>query len=232
MERRLYLHEVVDIVGRGAAPYMAHVVDFDPGAVADRGLGLAGTWEVVGTTGRWPQVVNLWEVVDGWDGWARLARRTNLAKATNVELGEWWDEAHKSRTGGFDRLLVSAPGAPDPMAAARSGLRGEVAVHELTRVRPGAGPDYLAALVERWAPAAAEVGVHLVGAFEVLMTDVEVVTVWVAGLDDHTALLRAGVEGPPILPGFAESRRQWCTAWREELMVPGPRSPFHPDTPA
>lgn len=230
MERRLYLHEVVDIVGRGAAPYMAHVVGFDPGAVADRGLDLAGTWEVVGTTGRWPQVVNLWEVVDGWDGWTRLARRTNLAKAANAELAGWWDEAHKSRTGGVDRLLVSAPGAPDPMAAARSGVRGEVAIHELTRVAPGAGPDYLAALVERWAPAVAEVGVHLVGAFEVLMTDVEVVTVWAASLDAHTALLRAGVDGPAVLPGFAESRRQWCTAWREELMVPGPGSPFHPAT--
>lgn len=229
-DRPLYLHEVVDIVGRGAAPYMQHVVGFDPGTVADRGLRLAGTWEVVGTTGRWPQVVNLWEVVDGWDGWARLARRTNLAKATNTELAGWWDEAYKSRTGGFDRLLCSAVGAPDPLAAAASGRRGEVAVHELTRVKPGAGPDYLSALIERWAPAAAEAGVHLVGAFEVLMTDVEVCTVWVADLDAHTALLRAGVEGHPILPGFVESRRRWCTAWREELMVPGPGSPFHPLT--
>jgi hypothetical protein len=232
MERRLYVHEVVDIVGRGAAPYMAHVVAFDPGAVADRGLDLAGTWEVVGTTGRWPQVVNLWDVVDGWDGWTRLTRRTNLAKASNAELAGWWDEALESRTGGLDRLLVSAPGAPDPMAMARSGRRGEVAVHEITRVQPGAGPAYLSALIERWAPAAAEVGVHLVGAFEVLMTDVEVVTVWVASLDAHTAMLRAGVDGPAVLPGFAESRRQWCTAWREELMVPGPGSPFHPATPA
>ncbi|QYG94144.1 NIPSNAP family containing protein [Iamia sp. SCSIO 61187] len=230
MERRLYLHEVVDVVGRGAAPYMAHVVGFDPGTVADRGLALAGTWEVVGTTGRWPQVVNLWDVVDGWEGWTRLTRRTNLAKAGNTELAGWWDEAYKSRTGGFDRLLVSAPGAPDPMEAAASGVRGEVAVHELTRVQPGAGSDYLAAVVDRWAPAAAEVGVHLVGAFEVLMTDVEVVTVWAASLDAHTAMLEAGVDGPAVLPGFAESRRQWCTAWREELMVPGPGSPFHPGT--
>jgi hypothetical protein len=228
MERALYLHEVVDIVGRGAAPYMAHVVGFDPATVADRGLALAGTWEVVGTTGRWPQVVNLWEVVDGWDGWTRLARRTNLRKAENTELAGWWDEAHKSRTGGFDRLLASVPGAPDPVAQASAGVTGEVAVHELTHVRPGAGPEYLAALVERWVPVAARLGVHLVGAFEVLMTDVEVCTVWTASLDAHTALLRAGVEGTDDVGSWASERRQWCTRWHEELMVPAPAGPFAP----
>lgn len=228
VERALYLHEVVDVVGRGAAPYMAHVVGFDAEAVADRGLALAGTWEVVGTTGRWPQVVNLWQVIDGWEGWERLGRRTNLAKAANVELASWWDEAFRHRTGGLDRLLLSAPAAPDPLARSVAGLRGEVAVHELTRVRPGAGPDYLAALVERWAPVAATFGVHLVGAFEVLMTDVEVVTVWVGDLAAHTALLRAGAEGAPEVADWPVERRQWCTAWREELMVPAPASPFAP----
>ncbi len=228
MDRALYLHEVIDIVGRGAAPYMAHVVDFDPGAVADRGLTLAGTWEVVGTTGRWPQVVNLWAVVDGWDGWTRLARRTNLAKAANTELAGWWDGAHKSRTGGVDRLLASAPGAPDPVGQAQGAAAGQVAVHELSHVHPGAGLEYLAAVIETWAPVAARFGVHLMGAFEVLMTDVEVVTLWTADLEADTALLRAGVEGDPDVSAWAEERRQWCTRWHEELMVPGPGSPFAP----
>ncbi len=229
MERSLYLHEVVDVVGRGGIPYMAHVVGFEPGSVTDRGLVLAGTWEVVGTTGRWPQVVNLWEVVDGWDGWVRLTRRTNVAKAANAELGEWWDEAHKHRTGGFDRLLLGAPSAPEATAEAAAGHRGEVAVHELSRVRPGAGPEYLAALVEEWAPVAADHGVHLVGAYDVVMTDVEVCTFWVADLDAHTALLRAGATGADDrIAAWAERRREWCTAWREELMTPGAGSPFAP----
>lgn len=231
MDRALYLHETVDIVGRGAAPYMAHVVGFDPTAVADRGLALAGTWEVVGTTGRWPQVVNLWEVVDGWEGWTRLARRTNLAKAANAELAGWWDEAYENRTGGFDRLLAATPGAPDPMAQVAAGAVGEVAVHEISHVHPGAGADYLAALVEQWAPVAERYGVHLVGAFEVLMADTEVVTLWTAGLDAHTALLRASVERDPAVTNWADARRRWCTRWREELMTPGRSSPFASDKP-
>lgn len=229
MERSLYLHEVVDVVGRGGIPYMAHVVGFEPGSVTDRGLVLAGTWEVVGTTGRWPQVVNLWEVLDGWDGWVRLTRRTNVAKAANAELGEWWDEAFRHRTGGFDRLLLGAEGSPDPTSEAAAGRRGEVAVHELSRVRPGAGAEYLAALVEEWAPVAADHGVHLVGAYEVVMTDVEVCTFWVADLDAHAAFLRAGATGAdPRISAWAERRRAWCTAWREELMTPGAGSPFAP----
>lgn len=224
----MYLHEVIDVVGRGAAPYMAHVVGFDPASVADRGLALAGTWEVVGTTGRWPQVVNLWEVVDGWDGWERLTRRTNVGKADNAELAGWWDEAHRHRTGGVDRLLAAAPGAPDARARAAEGLRGEVAVHELSAVRPGAGPEYLAALVEQWAPAAAGLGLHLVGAYDVLMTDTEVVTFWVGDLDAHTRLLRAFAEGDHPAAAWATTRRQFCTRWREELMTPGAASPFAP----
>lgn len=228
MSRPLYLHEVIDVVGRGAAPYMAHVVGFDDEAVADRGLALVGTWEVVGATGRWPQVVNLWELRDGLAGWERLTRRTNVAKAANDELAEWWDEAHRHRSGGFDRLLVGARGAPDAGAEAAAGRRGELAVHELSTVRPGAGPEYLAAVVEGWAPLAAERGVHLVGAYEVLMTDVEVVTVWVTDVAAHAALLGAGVDGDAELARWAVQRREWCTAWREELMTPGAGSPFAP----
>lgn len=228
VDRPLYLHEIVDIVGRGGAPYMAHVLGFDPDVVTDRGLALAGTWEVVGTTGRWPQVVNLWEVTDGWDGWIRLTRRTNLAEADNVELAGWWDEAFAHRSGGVDRLLVAAPGAPDTLEAAASGVRGEIAIHEITQVRPGAGPDYLAALVEQWAPVAEGLGVALIGAFDVVMSDSEVVTVWTADLPAHTARLRAFAEGDHPAAAWAITRRQWCTRWHEELMTPGAGSPFAP----
>ena len=88
--RALYLDEVVDIVGEGAMPYMAHTVAFDAAAAADRALELVGTWYTMGSTGRWPQVVNLWEVVDGWDGWRRLMQSTNLRRTQNPPLNDWW----------------------------------------------------------------------------------------------------------------------------------------------
>src|SRR5438067_12540964 len=54
----LFLHEVIDIVGEGARRYMELTERFDTEAAADRGLTLFGTWQVVGVTGRWPQVVD------------------------------------------------------------------------------------------------------------------------------------------------------------------------------
>jgi hypothetical protein len=70
--------------------------------------------------------------------------------------------------------------------------------------------------------------VQLVGAFEVLMTDTEVVTVWTADLASHTSLLRAFAEGDHPAAAWATTRRQWCNRWHEELMTPGAGSPFAP----
>src|SRR5690606_33940510 len=63
--RPLFLHEQIDIVGQSQWDYMEHTkkqaghekVDFE----------LLGTWYVMGITGRWPQVVNIWEIPGGWD---------------------------------------------------------------------------------------------------------------------------------------------------------------------
>lgn len=216
----LFLHEVVDIVGRGGRAYMDHTVGFDAEGTTGRGLELLGTWEVVGTTGRWPQVVNLWEI-DGWDGWARLAQRTNVDKAANVELAAWWDEAYQRRTGGFDRLLRGAPGCPTLASLRAAGTAGTWFLHELSEVRPGAGPEYLAATLAERVPAMAAHGIALVGLYDSVLTDTEVCTVWATDLAAHTELLR---EGDP----WPATARQWCTRWREELMTPGPGSPLAP----
>lgn len=220
MADRLFLHEVIDIVGRGGRAYMEHAVAFDAGAAADRGLDLLGTWEVVGTTGRWPQVVNVWEI-DGWDGWMRLGQRTNVDKARNEELAAWWDEAFTRRTGGFDRLLRGAPGCPTRATLAADAVQGTWFVHELSEVRPGAGPEYLAATREQRVPAMAQRGIALVGLYDSVLADTEVCTIWAADLERHTALLRDGDPWPTVA-------RQWCTRWREELMTPGPGSPLAP----
>ena len=157
MAPQLFLHEVIDIVGRGGRAYMEHTVAFDAGAAAGRGLVLLGTWEVVGATGRWPQVVNVWEI-DGWDGWVRLGQRTNVDKAANAELATWWDEAYERRTGGFDRLLRGVEGCPTLATLAADQLHGTWFVHERSDVRPGAGPEYLAATLAERGPAMATPG--------------------------------------------------------------------------
>lgn len=69
--RNLYLHETVDIVGQGQYDYMA-CVPHKPTNVMPDMLTLQGTFFVSAVGGgRWPQVVNVWDVGDrGWAGWA------------------------------------------------------------------------------------------------------------------------------------------------------------------
>jgi len=213
----LHLHEVIDIVGEGARPYMEHTITFDTESAAGRGLHLFGTWQVVGMTGRWPQVVNIWEFDDGWEGWLRVLTAANVKRADNPALAEWWQEQYARRTGGFDRMLESVS---DP--AMRT---GEIFVHELSEVRPGAAPEYLRAVENVWAPTAAEHGVQLVAAYEVLFTDVEVVTLWAADARAHAAMQTAG---DSRVHAWRTTARQWLTRWREELMVPCPGGPGSP----
>ena len=225
-ERNLYLHEVIDIVGEGAMRYMEHTVGFNADAAADRGLELLGTWYTMGSTGRWPQVVNMWECVDGWSGWRRLMEATNLRRTRNPELVEWWQEALKARSGGFDRLLGAAPGCPS-LADLRAGaVSGSVFVHEISEVQPGAAFDYLAAVRETRAPLLADHGHALVGLYEVLMNDVEVVTIWASDPAGHEALMRAADSGNDerFAAWHEQARAAGRKRWREELMTP------HPDT--
>ncbi len=239
MARELYLHETVDIVGEGAVPYMERsVLGFHAETAAARGLTLFGTWYVQGSTGRWPQVVNVWELVDGWEGWRRLCERTALKREANEELRVWWKEAAQWRSGGLDRLMGGVPGCPTLAELVARGTRGTLFVHELTRVRPGAGPEYLAALREEWAPVMAEHRHELVGLWEVLLGDTEVCTLWATDLDAHVSLARAGdaarghadepVEGDERIGAWRERARRFTTRWREELMVPCPGTPLGP----
>jgi hypothetical protein len=226
-ERNLYLHEVIDIVGEGAMRYMEHTVGFNADAAADRGLELVGTWYTMGSTGRWPQVVNMWECVDGWSGWRRLMEATNLRRTANPELNEWWQEALKSRSGGFDRLLGAAPGCPSLADLRADAVSGSVFVHEISEVRPGDALSYLALVRDLRAPLLADYGHTLVGLYEVLLTDVEVVTIWATDPAGHESLMRTADEGSDerITRWNSRARDAGRARWREELMTP------HPDTP-
>ena len=239
VSRELYLHETIDIVGEGSVPYMEEsVVGFDPDAIADRGLALFGTWAVQGSTGRWPRVINVWELTDGWEGWARLCARTNLRRQANAELEAWWHRAAGWRSGGFDRLLGAAPGSPSLALVRRPATRGELFLHEQATVRPGAALDYLAAVREEWAPVMAEHGHHLVGLWEVLLCETEVCTLWATDLEAHTALARAtdaargfptpGTATDPRLVSWRARGRAFDLRWRHEILIPCPGTPMGP----
>lgn len=221
--RNVYLHEYIDIVGEGAMPYMEHTVERGAGDASGGTLELVGTWYTMGSTGRWPQVVNLWECVDAWEGWRRLMERTNLRRTRTPELEAWWRRALELRTSGFDRLLAGAPGCPSLAELRANEVHAPVFVHELSRCRPGAALDYLGAVREQWQPVLAEYGHTVVGLYEVLLTDREVLTIWATDPASHCRLHEAGVEGTDDrITRWRANARDLLTDWREELMTPHP----------
>jgi hypothetical protein len=240
VDRELYLHEVIDIVGLGAWPYMAHTL----GSAGDEKInfGLQGTFYTMGITGRWSQVINLWDIPGGWEGWHTSVDRLNLARPANKDLEGWWQEAFKHRSGGFDRLLAAAPGCPTTSELVERGVRGTLFVHEVTEVRPGAQLDYLAAVAEQRVPLLAADGPTGTGLYEVAMNDYEVVTVWAADVESHVKAGRAldaarglggGVDADDRLVEWRRTAQGFTTRWREELMTPYPGIPIGPPpTPA
>ena len=71
MNSKVYIHELIDIIGANRARYMHHMTaNWCPTAREERNMSCFGVWGTVGSTGRWPEVVNLWEL-EGWDGLPR-----------------------------------------------------------------------------------------------------------------------------------------------------------------
>ncbi len=237
MPRPLFLHEVIDIVGQASVPYMEHT-KAQSGAEKVDSFELVGTFSVMGITGRWPQVVNIWELPGGWAGWRRAVDRLNLKRPSNEALHGWWETAYSFRTGGFDRLLAGHPGGPDIATLLAEGTTGTLFLHEVTEVRAGAALAYLDAVREVRAPLLADHGHRLAGLYEVLLSDSEVVTLWATDVDAHVALgasrdATRGLLDATEAAGFGGRPDERLLAWdelardltmrrREELLTPAP----------
>jgi hypothetical protein len=237
MTRRLYLHEVVDIVGQGQYDYMEHLWQ-DPVLRMPEMFSLQGSFYVCAAGGgRWPQVVNIWDVgTRGWDGWAANVDRMNL-KRRKAFYGDWWDEAAKWRTGGFDRLCGGVPGSPSTEEIAARGIHGTLFVHELLEVRPGTQLDFLAAVVDRKVPLWQDYGHQPTGVYEVLGNQHEVVVVWATSVADQTRLRQArdaswGLddEADPDdrFRAWEQLSATYVTGGITQLMTPLPRTVYGP----
>ncbi|KPM54104.1 NIPSNAP family containing protein [Frankia sp. R43] len=180
MNTKVYTHEFIDIKGSNRARYVHHMTaNWSPIAQEERNQLCYGVWGVVGTTGRWPQVVNLWEE-DGFDGLAAgLQHETSSATFQDPKLEKWWLEAAEYRSGGFDRILVPAPWTRTISELCADGVRGELYAHEMIRVPRGTAPEFLSVVAEEAIPRYTEHGWQLVGAFHTAMADdAECVLLW------------------------------------------------------
>ena len=224
---RLYLHEMIDIVGTGSEAYKRHTGTRRPSGPAGA---LVGTWQQSGSTGAWPCVVNLWEM-SGWDGWAEILEYQYDPQRSGqpAALKRWWTAATRFRSGGFDRILEPAPYSPTRQELIDGGVRGRACLQEIATVRPGTADAYLDAVAARWLPVASRCGLTLLGAWRTAMRDTEAVLLWcLPTLRDLTRHL-AGLADAPEARSWAETARTWRTDYRETLLVPSRWCVVHPE---
>jgi hypothetical protein len=229
---KLYIHELIDIVGHNRARYMHHMTaNWVPVARAERNQQCFGVWATVGSTGRWPEVVNMWEL-DGWDGLvANFAHEVVGPGAQDPSLADWWAVAAGLRRGGLDRIVVPEPWTRPIDALVADGVRGEPYAHEVVTVPPGTSPRLLAAVQAEGVAAWAAVGAECVGAFRVAMgADTEGILLWALpdwaawGRAEQAWLAASAGQGP--LAGWRATLLSLGATWQRTLLTDAPLAPL------
>jgi hypothetical protein len=177
---KIYIHEFIDVIGHNRAKYMHHMTaNWVPTAIEERNMRCFGVWGTVGSTGRWPEVVNIWEL-DGWDGLAaNFVHELQGAGLQDPSLAEWWAAAAQLRRGGFDRIAVPMPWSPTIEELVAAGVRGDAYAHELVTLPVGTIGRYLEGVEEVGRSAYEALDLELVGAFRIAMrNDTEAIVVW------------------------------------------------------
>jgi hypothetical protein len=228
MNNKIYIHEFIDIRGHHRANYMQHMTaNWSPIAQESRHQLCYGVWALLGSTGAWPQTVNMWEE-DGWDGLAAsFAGEAVGAGAQDPALERWWAKAAEFRRGGFDRIMEPAPWTRTIEELCRDRVRGEVYAHELVSVRPGAARDLLERARDDAAPVLSDHGWELAGAFTTAMVDDdEALLLWAIPTWEQWGAAERAHHIDDRLVGWRSDIRDIVTAWQRVLLVDAPLSPL------
>jgi len=224
---KIYIHELIDVIGHNRARYMHHMTaNWCPIGRTERDMQCFGVWATVGSTGRWPQVVNLWEL-RGWDGLAASFEHELVGRgAQDPSLAEWWGVAAELRRGGFDRIAVPEPWSPTIDELTADGTKGMVYAHELVELPPGGARPFLDALATTGRFELEASDLQCVAALRVAMgSDTEAIVIWaIPDLSVWAAFERAWDDGT-LAPWRTELDRLGARL-RRTLLVDAPLSPL------
>jgi hypothetical protein len=226
---KLYIHELIDIVGHNRARYQHHMTaNWVPEAIEQRRQLCYGVWSTIGSTGRWPEVVNMWEL-DGWDGLVRnFEVETAGGRDQDPTLREWWSVAAGLRRGGLDRILVPDARSRPIEDLCAAGVRGEPYCHEVVQVPPGRAGDLLDAVRAEGQAAYEAEGLELVGAFRTaLRADDECVLLWACpSWRAWGAFEQAWQDDGELRRWFATLAGGLGARWQRTLLVDAELSPL------
>lgn len=224
----LYLHEIIDIVGTGQEAYLATVAERARHSTGEGISRLMGTWKVIGSTNRWPRVVNMWEM-DSWEQWAESLERQFMPAKKDAALAPWWAKATEWRSGGFDRILEPTAYSPTCAALRKRSLKAWVCVHTIAQCWQGKCDAYLTAVGDTLAPVLAARGLTLMGAYSVPMRTDEAIVLWAA--PDFRQLCRLYAERRDDAEMVQWNARvgTWRQAAETMWLVPSADCFFHPE---
>lgn len=227
MNTKVYIHELIDVIGHNRARYMQHMTaNWCPIGREERNMLCFGVWGTVGSTGAWPQVVNMWEL-EGWDGLAaNFAHELASPALQDPALAEWWAAAAELRRGGVDRIVVPEPWSPTIDQLIADGVRGVAYAHEMVTAPVGVIRAFLDALDETGRPAVEGLGLRCVGAFRVVMnSDTEAVVLWAIPSWETWAQFEQAWDGSALAAWRARLTALGADV-RRTLMVDAPLSPM------
>ena len=228
MNDKVYIHEFIDVRGHNRASYMHHMTaNWSPLAQETRNQRCFGVWATLGSTGRWPEVVNLWEE-NGFEGLARSFETEAVGPgAQDPGLERWWAKASEFRRGGRDRILRPAQWTETIDELCAAGVRGACYAHELIRVRAGANWDLLDRARELAVPAYGQFGFRLVGAFVTAMAgDDEALLLWAVPDWADWARFEHAHDADDALGQWRSASADIVTARHRTLLVDAPLSPL------
>ena len=228
MNDKVYIHEIIDIIGSNRAAYMHHMTaNWSPTARHERHQLCYGVWGIVGSTGRWPAVLNIWEE-DGFAGLASsLSSELGHPTLQDPKLAEWWVEAAKFRRGGVDRLLVPAPWTRTITELCADGVGGAVYAHESFTVAPGGAMALLENVAEAAVPLYDQFGWVLAGAWHTALADEsECILLWAIPTWSEWAAFEQAAVRDTALREWRRSLYEHVRKARRFLAVDAPLSPF------
>jgi hypothetical protein len=225
---KVYIHEAVEIIGHNRVRYQHHMTaNWVPVAIAERRQLCYGVWSTIGSTGRWPEVVNMWEL-DGWEGLVRnFEVETAGGRDQDPALAEWSSAAASLRRGGFDRILVPDEHSRTIDELCAAGAHGEPYCHELVKVPPGRAVECLD-MVRHWGEGAygAE-GLMLLGAFRTAMrADDECLLLWACPSWEAWGAFEQAWHTDGELTGWAKALIDFGATWHRTLLVDSALSPL------
>jgi len=230
VNNKVYIHEYIDIILQGRPKYMEHMTKGFGyiGRKPERNMLIVGVWGTLGTTARFPEVINLWEM-DGWHGICKnWEHEVSNPLMQDPELKVWWDQAQQYRSGGYDRILLPAPYSHtvETMQKDSNIVGAKIFYHQRVQITPGQARTYLSMVEQEWVPVAKELGKHLVGAYRTAMrNDSECFLIW-AVRDWHTmAELQIAMDQDPRVAVWRRRTQGIAIDWLDHLMISAPHSP-------